>query len=44
MKDEPGAWKIGQGLTRVQLEMDLEINSQVVHNEGKRTYRGFLIF
>lgn len=26
-------WKIGQDLTRVWLEMNLEINSQVVHTE-----------
>lgn len=35
MKGEPGAWKTGQGLTRVWLETNLEINSQVVCSEGK---------
>lgn len=41
MKGEPVVWKIGQGLIRVWLETNLEINSQVVCSEGKCTYRIF---
>lgn len=44
MKGEPGAWKTGQGLTRVWLETNLEINSQVVRSEGKVHIKVFFFF